>query len=101
MTITKSHLIDSIQRRSHLPKTESSRLVDSLLETIKKTLEGGEGVLISGFGKFSVKDNNKKNGKKPKTYEAGDLGAGRVVTFKCSTVMRDIINGKRSRIKLG
>ena len=99
MTITKSHLIDSIHKRSQLPKAKSTRLVDSLLETIKMTLEGGEDVLISGFGKFSVKDNNKTNGRKPQTYEVHDLGATRVVTFKCSSVMRDIIDGKRNRKK--
>ena len=53
MTLTKADLIDSIYNRLDLPKKKSSQLVDSLLEIIKKTLENGEDVLITGFGKFS------------------------------------------------
>jgi len=51
MTITKAQLLDSIHRQVYLPKTKSAQVVDSLLEIIKSTLENGEDVLISGFGK--------------------------------------------------
>ncbi len=95
MTITKTYLTDSIHKRVHLPKKKSARLVDSLLEIIKETLEGGEDVLISGFGKFSVRNNNRRNGMKPHTYEAVDPGARRVVSFRCSPVLRHRMNGKR------
>lgn len=95
MNITKADLTESIHSRLHLPKTKSARLVDSLLEIIKGTLEGGEDVLISGFGKFSVRDNNRKNGSRPHTYEAVDPGARRVVSFRCSPVLSDRMNGKR------
>jgi integration host factor subunit alpha len=95
MTITKTHLTNSIHSRLHLPKTKSARLVDSLLEIIKGTLEGGEDVLISGFGKFSVRDNNRRNGRKPPTYGAVDPGARRVVRFRCSPALSNRMNGKR------
>ena len=58
MTLTKAHLIDSIYNRVDLPKNKSAQVVESLLELIKKTLENGEDVLISGFGKFCVKEKN-------------------------------------------
>ena len=93
MTITKSHLGESIRRELHLSKRESSRLVDSLLEIIKGTLGGGEDVLIRGFGKFSVKKNNAKK-IKPHRYYDVDPNTRRMVTFTCSSVMRDCINGK-------
>ena len=94
MTLTKADLIDSIYNRLDLPKKKSSQLVDSLLEIIKKTLENGEDVLITGFGKFCVKDKRKRRGRNPHTREDIMLGERRVVRFKCSGRLRDKINGK-------
>ena len=98
MTLTKADLIDSIYNRLDLPKKKSSQLVDSLLEIIKKTLENGEDALITGFGKFCGKDKRKRRGRNPHTREDIMLGERRVVTFKCSGVLRDKINGKGVRV---
>jgi len=92
MTLTKVDLIDSIYNQLNLPKTKSAELVESLLEIIKKALENGEDVLISGFGKFCVKDKRKRRGRNPQTGEDLMLGERRVVTFKCSGVLRSKIN---------
>jgi integration host factor subunit alpha len=94
VALTKADLIDSIYNRLDLPKKKSSQLVDSLLEIIKKTLENGEDVLITGFGKFCVKDKRKRRGRNPHTREDIMLGERRVVRFKCSGRLRDKINGK-------
>jgi len=94
MTLNKADLIDSIYNQLDLPKTKSAHVVDSLLEIIKKTLEDGEDVLISGFGKFCVKKKNKRRGRNPQTGEDLMLGERRVVTFRCSGVLRDKVNGK-------
>ena len=94
MTLTKADLIDSIYNRLDLPKKKSSQLVESILEIIKKTLEDGEDVLISGFGKFYVKDKRKRRGRNPHTREDIMLGERRVVRFKCSGRLKDKINGK-------
>jgi len=67
MTLTKEHIINSIQERLGLSKSKSVTLVESLIELIKSTLESGENVLISGFGKFCVKDKNERRGRNPKT----------------------------------
>ena len=93
MTLNKADLIDSIYNQLDLPKTKSAHVVDSLLEIIKKTLEDGEDVLISGFGKFCVKKKNKRRGRNPQTGEDLMLGERRVVTFRCSGVLRDKVNG--------
>jgi len=69
-------------------------VVDSLLEIIKNALEDGEDVLISGFGKFCVKDKRKRRGRNPQTGQDLLLDERRVVTFTCSGVLRDKINGK-------
>jgi len=94
MTLTKDHLISSIGNRLGISKSESSRLVESALETVKTSLSNGEDVLISGFGKFSVRRKAPRRGRNPATGEDLTLDPRTVITFKCSTVMRDRVNGK-------
>jgi len=94
MTLTKTDLIDSMYNQVGLSKTKSTQVVESLLEIIKNTLENGEDILISGFGKFSVKEKGKRRGRNPHTRENLMLDARRVVTFRCSRILRDKINGK-------
>ena len=67
MTLTKDHIINSLSNQLDLPKRKSAALFQSMLETIKETLESGEDVLISGFGKFLVKEKNERRGKNPAT----------------------------------
>ena len=62
MNLTKDHIMNSVQDHLELPKSRSSELVESLLEIIKKALENGEDVLISGFGKFCVKEKAERRG---------------------------------------
>ena len=95
MTLTKAELIDSIYRQVDLPKTRSAQVVESLLEIIKKTLENGEDVLISGFGKFCVKDKRKRRGRNPQSGEDLMLAERRVVRFKCSGRLKDKVNARR------
>ena len=94
MALTKNDIVDSVYNRLDLPKKNSIQLVESLLEIIKNTLESGEDVLISRFGKFRVKNKRERTGRNPKTAEQMKLRARRVVTFKCSGVLRDKINGR-------
>jgi integration host factor subunit alpha len=94
MSLTKERIIDTINSRTGLSKPKSRQAVESLLETIKKTLESGEDVLVSGFGKFCVKEKNERRGRNPATGNDLMLGARRVVTFKCSGGLRDKINGE-------
>ncbi len=92
MPITKSSLINAICNNPNLPKQESMTTVEALLEIIKRTLASGEDVLISGFGKFCVKDKKERKGRNPYTGDDLILDARRVVVFKCSNIMRDKIN---------
>ena len=94
MTLTKDHLIESIRKRLGISKSESSRIVESVLEIVKSSLSNGEDVLISGFGKFSPRRKASRKGRNPATGEQLQLDARSVVTFRCSGVMRDRINGK-------
>ena len=94
MTITKAQLLDSITKQVDLSRAKSAEVTESLLEIIKKTLEDGEDILISGFGKFCVQEKRKRRGRNPQTGKDIMLGERRVVTFKCSRRLRDAINGE-------
>ena len=95
MSLTKADLIDSVYNRIDLPKTKSTRVVESLLEIVKKTLANGEDVLITGFGKFCVKEKNERRGRNPQNGDDLMLGERRVVVFRCSPVLKGKMNRKR------
>ena len=94
MTLTKEHLTESVYHNVGYSKKKSFKLVESLFEITKSTLESGEDIHISGFGKFSVKDKSKRRGRNPATGNDLMLGARRIVNFRCSSVLRNRINGK-------
>ena len=92
MTLTKANIVDSIKDRLGFTRKQSIETVESLLEIMKKTMEKGEDVLISGFGKFCVKEKKERRGRNPATGDDLMLAPRRVVTFKCSGKLRDRIN---------
>ena len=92
MSITKAHLADSIHNQLGLPKNQSVQVLECILEIVKETLENGEDVLITGFGKFYVKAKRKRRGRNPATGDDLMLGSRRVVGFKCSGKLRERIN---------
>ena len=92
MTLTKIQIVESVHNQTGFPKKESSEIVETLLEIIKSTLESGEDVLVSGFGKFCVKEKKERKGRNPATGEDIMLKPRKVVTFNCSGKLRDRIN---------
>ena len=92
MTLVKENLIQSLYDQVGLSKQQSKALVDNIFDLIKKSLESGDDVLLSGFGKFSVRSKAPRRGRNPSTGEDLTLDARRVVMFKCSGVLRDKIN---------
>lgn len=94
MPITKAHFIDALYNNVGYSRAKSTELVESLLKIIKTTLESGEDVLISGFGKFCVREKKERRGRNPATGRDLLLRKRRVITFKCSSVLRDKMNGK-------
>ncbi len=94
MTLTKAHIAKTIHNHCGFTNDRSAQLVDSLLEILKKTLENGEDVLISGFGKFCVKEKRKRRGRNPHTGEDLMLAPRKVIVFICSGVLRDKVNRK-------
>lgn len=94
MTLTKDKIIDTVYNQAGLSKNQSRRVVESLLEIVKQTLGKGENLLISGFGKFIIKDKAARKGRNPQTREDLKLRARKVVVFRTSGVLRKKINHK-------
>ncbi len=92
MTLTKADLIRRLNKSEMLNKVEAAKAIDLLLEIIKRKLESGESVTVSGFGKFSVVDKKARRGRNPRTGEDLILEARRVVRFKPSGVLRRKMN---------
>jgi integration host factor subunit alpha len=92
MTLTKAQIVDLIHEEMPFPKNKSTEVVEGLIEIIKRTLADGEDVLISGFGKFCVKDKRERRGRNPATGNDLILDKRKVVTFKCSGKLREKIN---------
>jgi integration host factor subunit alpha len=92
MSLTKADVIQTVAEKNGFSKAKASDTVETLIEIIKRTLEAGEDVLISKFGKFSVNRKQERIGRNPATGEAMVLRSRRIVTFKCSGKLRDKLN---------
>ena len=94
MTLTKAHIVEALLAKYIFTKTQSAQIIDTLFELIKQSLQNGEDVLVSGFGKFSVKGKHGHRGRNPQTGEPMMLPPRNVVTFRCSDVLRAAMNGE-------
>ncbi len=96
-TLTKAKLSNKLVERRLATRGEAARLVETVFELLKVALEHGDDVLISGFGKFFVRDKDRRRGRNPQTNEDLMLDARRVVVFRCSGVLKDKINRPRDQ----
>ena len=92
MALTKTEITEKVQKVLDISRTTSYDIMEDFLEIIKETLEKGEDVMISGFGKFCVNEKQARKGRNPATSKEMTLPARRVVTFKCSGKLRNMIN---------
>jgi integration host factor subunit alpha len=92
MALTKEKLVTRLQTQLGLTKQESRQAVEQLFEIMKDTLANGDDLLISSYGKFSVRQKNARRGRNPQTKEALMLKARKVLVFKASGVLRGRVN---------
>jgi integration host factor subunit alpha len=90
--MTKAEIVEQIYERVGFSKKESADLVEKVFDIIKDTLRDGEKVKISGFGNFVVREKNARKGRNPQTGEEIVLEARRVLTFKPSLVLKNLLN---------
>ena len=94
MTLTKAEIAEQVHNQLGRSKKQSARMVEALFEIIKESLEEGKDVVISGFGKFSIRERGERKGRNPLTGDLIILPAKKVVTFRCSGKLREKINGE-------
>ena len=98
MTLTKAELADLLFEKVGLNKREAKDMVDSFYEEVRAALQNGNGVKLSGFGNFQLRDKPQRPGRNPKTGEEVKITARRVVTFHASQKLKAMVekthNGK-------
>ncbi|ABK97816.1 integration host factor subunit alpha [Pelobacter propionicus] len=90
--MTKADIVERIHAGTGMTQKESAEMMETVFSIMKSTLETGETLKISGFGSFVVKQKNARRGRNPQTGETITIEARRVLSFKPSTVLRDVIN---------
>jgi integration host factor subunit alpha len=93
-TLTKARIVEAVVETNGYTQQKAFETVEILLELIKNSLESGDDVLISGFGKFCVKKKKKRRGRNPAAGTDMMLKPRRVVTFQCSGKLREELNRK-------
>ena len=93
-TLTKAHIVEVVAEANGYTRNKSFEIVEILLELIKAVLESGEDVMISGFGRFCVKEKAKRRGRNPATGKDLILAPRKVVTFKWSGKLKEKLNTK-------
>jgi integration host factor subunit alpha len=95
MALTKAGMVSMVSEVLELDRKKSSESVEKIIEIIKSTLESGEDVLVSGFGKFCVNEKSKRKGRNPATCKDLMISPRKIVTFKCSGKLRQQMNKKK------
>ncbi len=92
-TLTRADLSEAVHRQIGLSRSESADLVKSVLDLVSDTLVEGKTVKLSSFGTFMVRHKNGRVGRNPKTGEEVPITPRRVLVFRPSQVMKNVING--------
>jgi integration host factor subunit alpha len=92
-TLTRADLSEAVHRQMGLSRTESAELVKTVLDSMTDSLIKGETVKLSSFGTFMVRKKGGRVGRNPKTGQEVPITPRRVLTFRASQVMKNIVNG--------
>jgi integration host factor subunit alpha len=98
-TLTRADLAEALVRKIGLPRNESQDLVELVLGEISGALAQGEGVKLSSFGSFGIRQKGRRIGRNPKTGEEVPITPRRVLVFRASNIMKSRINNGRARKK--
>jgi integration host factor subunit alpha len=91
-SMTKADVIDSVCSKVGFSKKESAEIVEMVFDTLKDTLERGEKIKLSGFGNFVVREKKSRVGRNPQTGQEIEISARRVLTFRPSQVLKNVLN---------
>ena len=92
--MTKADIIERVAEQCGITKKDSVGMVESVFSIIKSTLETGEDIKVSGFGKFEVRKKHERRGRNPQTGEAIVIEARKILSFKPSTILKNALQDK-------
>ena len=92
--MTKADIVEKVAEKCGISKKDSIDMVESVFSVLKATLENGEDIKISGFGKFEVKNKHERKGRNPQTGESIIIDARRILSFKPSIILKNAVQGK-------
>lgn len=90
--MTKADLIDSLARRTELPRQRAEEIVNGFLDDIIAALKKGDKINVSGFGTFSISEWKGRTGRNPKTGETIEIAPSRVAKFKAGKILKEAIS---------
>jgi len=96
-TVTRADLAEAVYREIGLSRSESSELVESVIDHVSNALLRGEQVKLAGFGTFSLRDKKERMGRNPKTGKEVPITSRRVLVFKPSQILRERVDSSLTR----
>jgi integration host factor subunit alpha len=100
--MTKAEIIDCVYEKvGGFSKKESAEVVEAVFEMMKDVLSHGDKVKISGFGNFVVREKKERIGRNPQTGDPIPISARRVLTFKPSQVLKNVLNPEKAAARRG
>jgi len=96
-TVTRADLAEAVYREIGLSRSESSELVESVIDHVSNALLRGEQVKLAGFGTFSLRDKKERMGRNPKTGKEVRITPRRVLVFKPSQILRERVDSALTR----
>lgn len=92
--MTKADIVEIVFEKVGFSKKDVSSVIEEIFESIKRTLEKGEKVKISGFGNFTIRQKRARRGRNPQTGTEITIDQRRVMTFKASQLLKKAINSQ-------
>ncbi len=93
--MTKQDIINKVAQEMDIKTREAKPIVEAIFELLKTSLESGTNVEISGFGKFIIRQKNKRMGRNPMTGKEAEISSRKVISFKPSSIFRDAVNNQK------
>jgi integration host factor subunit alpha len=90
--MTKADIARCIHQQAEVAETEAADLLERILELLRSTLQQEEPIIITGFGRFTVRKKGPRPGRNPRTGEPIIIHARKVVTFRASSLWKAELN---------
>lgn len=90
--MNKTELVDAVASKADLSKSDATRAIDALIDSVTDALKQGDKVSLVGFGVFSVRERAARQGRNPKTGQSIQIPAGKTPGFKAGKALKDAVN---------